>query len=122
MPYAAQDVSPNRPQVLCAEDLFQIARGADLLPGGWIVDPVADIRQVSAPRVWVHPASENPLAISFGISKRGGIFNVLVRHHDEPDHIRRDEIQFGDLKTTFVRLAGPVMILLDEKQYWTQSL
>jgi hypothetical protein len=47
---------------------------------------------------------------------------VLVRHHDEPDHILRDEIQFGDLRATFFGLAGPVMILLDEKHYWTQSL
>jgi hypothetical protein len=113
MPYAAQDASPNRPQVFCAHELVQIARGADNLPGGWIVDPVADIRRISAPRVWVRPASENSLVISFGFSKRGGVIRVLVRHHDEPDHIVRDEIQCGDLSAAFSKLQVLVMILLN---------
>ena len=115
-PAAKKDASPNRPQVFCAHELVQIARGADILPGGWIVDPVADIREISAPRVWVGPASENPLVISLGFSKRGGVIRVLVRHHDEPDQIVREEIQYGDLTAAFFKLHGLVMILRDEQQ------
>jgi hypothetical protein len=82
---------------------------------------VADIRKVIAPRVWVHPAGRNPLAISFGCSKRGGAVHVLVRHHDERDHNVREEIQYGDLTTAFCKLQGLVMIPLDEHQDWTLS-
>jgi hypothetical protein len=38
---------------MSAQDLAEIAKGALLLPGGWHMDPVADIRQVGT--VWVHP-------------------------------------------------------------------
>jgi hypothetical protein len=116
MSYAAPNVSPKNPQVLCAHELCQIAREANLLPGGWTVDPVADIRQAGAPRVWIHPARDNTVAISFGFSTRGGIFHVLVRHHDEPDHIERHEIQFGDLETAFSKIAVLLMILREEQQ------
>jgi hypothetical protein len=122
MPHAAQDASPKTAGI-CAHDLVQIARGADILAGGWIVDPVADIRKVNAPRVWVHPPGQNPLGISFGFSKRGGgEFRVLVRHHDEPNDVVRAEIQYGDLKTAFSKLQSLVIILLDERQDWIPLL
>jgi hypothetical protein len=44
------------------------------------------------------------------------MFHVLVRHHDEPDHVLREEIQYGDLRTAFAKLVGLLMILLDEHQ------
>ena len=43
----------------------------------------------------------NPIGISLGFSKRGDAFHVLVRHHDEPDHIRREEVRYDDLSTAF---------------------
>ena len=65
------------------------------------MDPVADIRQAGTPRAWIHSAPENPIGISLGFSKRGDAFHVLVRHHDEPDHIRREEVRYDDLSTAF---------------------
>ena len=103
--------------MLRAHELAQVAKGARRLPGGWIVDPVADIRQISAPRVWLHPAGENTLAISLGFSKRGGLFHVLVRHHDEPNDTPREEIQYCDLTSAFSKLAGLLRIMLDARQY-----
>lgn len=117
MSYAAQNLLPKKSQVLCSHDLVQIARAADLLPGGWTVDPVADIRQIGAPRVWIHPAHENTIGISIGFSTRGGIFHMLVRHHDEPDTIPREEIQFDGLETMFSKLAVLLTMLHDEQQY-----
>jgi hypothetical protein len=117
MPYAARNPLPTKPQVLCSHDLVQIARAADLLPGGWTVDPVADIRQVGAPRVWIHPAHENTIAISIGFSIRGSIFHMLVRHHDEPDTIQREEIEFDYLATMFSKLAVLLTMLHEEQQY-----
>ena len=47
---------------------------------------------------------------------------MLVRHHDEPDQVVREEIQYGDLTTAFSRLRRLVMILLDEQQDWAPLL
>lgn len=87
-----------------------------MLPGGWIVDPVADIRQAGTPRVWVHSAFENPIGVSLGFSRRGDAFYVLVRHHDEPEYIRREEVRYDNLSTALSRLATLLMMLHEEQR------
>jgi hypothetical protein len=109
MSHNAQNMLPKNRQVMSAQDLVEIANGALILPGEWHMDPVADIRQAGA--VWVHPGPSNATAMSFGFSKRNGIYFVTVRHYDEGDPVTPDGTPYGNLSTAFAVLWSSLMML-----------
>jgi hypothetical protein len=107
----AQNMLPKSRQIMSAQDLAEIAKGALMLPGEWHMDPVADILQAGT--VWVHPGPSNVTAMSFGFSKQNGIYFVTVRHYDESDPVTPDGTPYGDLSTAFATLWGLLLILRD---------
>ena len=99
--------------VLRAEDLHGIAEYAGSLPGDWAVDPIADLRQPRTPRAWIHPVAGNPAPISFGFSRRDGLFHVLVLHRDDHDPAARQEVPYGNLRDAFAFLSTLLTVLVD---------
>jgi hypothetical protein len=113
MSHADQNILPACPQVMSTQDLAQITKGAVMLPGAWMVDPVPDITQAGTPRIWVHPFPPNAIGMSFGFSKQNKIFWVVVRHHADDDLVTFEGTAYGDLGTAFSRLWELLMAMRD---------
>jgi hypothetical protein len=111
MSHYVQNVLPKKGQVMSAQNLAEVSKGALMLPGEWHMDPVADIRQAGT--VWIHPGPSNATAMSFGFSKRNGIYFMTVRHYDEGDSVTPDGTPYGNLSTAFATLWGLLMMLRD---------
>jgi hypothetical protein len=99
-------------EVMSAQDLIEVAKAAAMLPGGgWTVDPVADIRQPGRPCVWLHPATSNPISMSFGTSKRNGLFWITVRHHGNDEPISYAGTPYASIGTAFASFGETLLML-----------
>jgi hypothetical protein len=101
-------------EVITAQDLGEMAKGAIMLPGAWTIDPVVDIRP-PGPCIWLHPAPPCTISMSFGVSKRNGIFWLRVRHHDKADPFTREGIPYGSLGTAFASVGEALLMLRDDR-------
>jgi hypothetical protein len=102
--------------VITAQDLGEIAKGANMLPGAWTIDPVVDIRPPIRPCVWLHPAPPCTISMSFGVSKQNGIFWLRVRHHGEADPFTREGIPYASLGTAFASVGEALLMLRDDRR------
>jgi hypothetical protein len=98
--------------VLTNQDLAELIKCAAVIPGGWAVDPVTDIRQSGRPCVWLHPARRHSIALSHGVSKRNGRFWISARHHGHDGHIMGDGTPYGSLGKAFATSYGESLLML----------
>jgi hypothetical protein len=102
-------------EVMTNQDLGEIANGANMLPGAWAIDPVVDIRP-PGPCIWLQPAPPCTISMSFGVSKRNGIFWLRVRHHGKADSVTREGIPYGNLGTAFASIGETLLMLRDGRR------
>jgi hypothetical protein len=99
-------------EVMTAQDLGDIAKGANMLLGAWTIDPVVDIRPPIRPCIWL-PCT---ISMSFGVSKRNGIFWLRVRHHGKADTVTREGTPYGNLGTAFASVGEALLMLRDDRR------
>jgi hypothetical protein len=102
-------------EVITEQDLGEIAKGADMLPGAWTIDPVMDIRPPVRPSVWLHPAPPCTISMSFSVSKQNGIFWLRVRHHGKADTFMCEGTPYGSLGTAFASVGDALLMLRDDR-------
>jgi hypothetical protein len=102
-------------QTLSDEDLAEVAKGAAMLPGDWIVGTNPDVKAETGPCAWVHASPSNPFDISVRISKWRNIFLVKVCHHGISKPVSDDGIPYGNLDTAFSTLWGVLMMARENK-------
>jgi hypothetical protein len=101
----------NAYEVLSNQDIADIAKCAAMLPGGWTVDPIADIRQPGRPCVWLDPAPSNPISVSFRIHKKSGLFWINVRYHGSKGPITDEGSPCGSLGWAFASYGEELLTL-----------